>query len=85
MKDKVDRYTNYDLDIEVTLQFTSNKELMWSKVVDNEESETTSIMNTRINILLPRALAFSKVLQILVSYQLKVSYQMKIVTKLMKI
>ena len=58
---------------------------MWSKVVDNEESETTSIMNTCINILSPRASAFSKVLQILVSYQLKMSYQMKIVTKLMKI
>ena len=42
------------------MQSTSNKEAMWSKVVDNEVIETTSTMNTRNNMLSPKVTAFSK-------------------------
>ena len=62
-KDKLDRHTNYDLDIGLTMQYTSNKETMQSKVIDNEESETTSTMNTRNKMLSQKATTFSKVLQ----------------------
>ena len=63
-KDKLDRYTNYDSDIGVTMQSISNKEVMWSKVIGNEEIETTSTMNTRNNMLSPKATVFfSKTLQ----------------------
>ena len=68
------------------MQSISNKEVMWSKVIGNEEIETTSTMNTRNNMLSPKATVFfSKHYKILVSYQLKMSYQFKIVIKLMKI
>ena len=86
VKNKLDIYTNYDSDIGVTMQSISNKEVMWSKVIGNEEIETTSTMNTRNNMLSPKATVFfPKHYKILVSYQLKMSYQFKIVIKLMKI
>ena len=44
------------------MQSSSNKEAMWLKVVDNKDIETTSTINTRNNILSPKAAAFSKVL-----------------------
>ena len=50
------------MDIVVTMQSTPNKEAIWSKVVDNEEIERTPTMNTRNNMLSPKATAFSKAL-----------------------
>ena len=44
------------------MQSSSNKEAMWLKVVDNKDIETSSTINTRNNILSPKAAAFSKVL-----------------------
>ena len=84
-KDKLDRYTKYDFDIGVTMKSSSNKESMWSTVIDKEEIVTTTTMNPCNNVLSPKATVFSKALKILVLYQLKMRYQMKKVTKTMKI
>ena len=42
------------------MQSSSNKEAMWWKVVDNKDIETTSTINTRNNILSPKAAIFPK-------------------------
>ena len=50
------------MDIVVTMEFTSNKEVMWSKEMKEEEVETIPTRNYGNNRLSPKATAISKAL-----------------------
>ena len=62
-KETLDRYTNYDLEIGVTITCTSNKDAVWSNIINEKVIETVSTMNPCNTILSPKATDFSKALQ----------------------